>query len=86
MSYDRYKEWTVMVCPGDETKRRVLLYSIYDIQEYNYAIENGEDYYGEQLHWVSKSMEPEVAEHLVEYLKQYRQDFIDEVSKAYNKK
>jgi hypothetical protein len=65
MSYDRYKEWGVMVCPEDETKRRVVLYSVYDIQDYN-----------EELHWGSKAMEPEVAEHMVEYLKQYRQDLV----------
>jgi hypothetical protein len=76
MSYDRYKEWTTMVCPNDETKRRVVLYSIYDIQEYSDAIKNGEDYTGEELHWGSKAMEPEVAEHMVEYLKQYRQDLV----------
>ena len=85
MSYDRLKEWTTLVCPDDETKRRVVLYSIYDIQEHNDAIENGEDWPdSDMLHWVSKAMEPEVAEHMEEYLKQYRQDFIDEVEKAYS--
>ena len=78
MSWHRKEEWGSIVSPNDNTKKIVVLYSIYDIQEFNMAKDNGEDYEGEIIHWASQEMEPDVAEDLVEFLYAYKKELINQ--------
>jgi len=76
MSWDRKKDWGLVDIK--DGKAKVQLYSLYDIQEYYMAIEEGKEYDDLLIHYTSGEMDEQVAAELVVTLNAYKQEIIND--------